>query len=145
MQLSDLINMTRLYARDNNSFMFTDANITIFLNQAIDRLAQYPIFEKMPYLTNDVPDVYYLPRQYHYMLALFASARCYDTDERFYEGTEKRNEFENFLDGLISDIEAGNVVIKDELGNVVVNPTKCTDTVTDAYFTSSGSDTEEVV
>ena len=142
MVLTDLINMTRIYARDNNAFMFTDTNIIMFLNQAIDRLAQYPIFTNMPYVSVDSPTVYYLPKAYHYILALFAAARCYDTDERFYEGTEKRNEFEHFLDNLIADIETGNIVIYDENNIVVKNTNICTDAVKDVYFSNTVSDTE---
>ena len=86
--------MTRLYCRDNNSYVFTDVQIKLFLNQAIDRIKQYKVFLGMKKLVNpyDVPNL--LPEEYHYMLALFAASRCYDMDERFYEGIEKRNEFE---------------------------------------------------
>lgn len=142
MVLTDLINMTRIHARDNNAFMFTDSVITTFLNQAIDRLAQYPVFKNMPYLSTDSPTVHYLPRPYHYILSLFAAARCYDTDERFYEGTEKRNEFEHFLDNLIADIETGNIVIYDENNTVVQNTNICTDTVKDVYFSNTNQSTE---
>lgn len=132
--LTQLIAKTRAYARDNNSFMFKDSLIKDFINEGIDRLAQYKVFENMPYLDKGEDIVSYLPRPYHYLLALFASARCYDTDERFYEGTEKRNEFEYYFDNLIADIEMGNVVIKDKDGKEVLNTTTCTDVVTDDYF-----------
>lgn len=144
MTLTELIGMTRVYARDNNSFMFTDANITMFLNQAIDRLAQYPIFKNMPYLSTEEPNVYFLPRQYHYILALFASARCYDSDERFYEGTEKRNEFEQFMDNMLAEIESGNLIIYDKDGIVVENTANYMDYVTDEYYGATTT-TEEGV
>ena len=137
MTLSDLIAMARVYARDNNAFMFKDSIITMFINQAIDRIKQYKVFADMPYLESSNDEVVYLPRPYHYLLALFAAARCYDTDERFYEGTEKRNEFEFYLDNLIADIESGNVVILDGSGVIVENTTTYIDYVTDEYFAAS--------
>ena len=145
MTLTELIGMTRVYARDNNSFMFTDANITMFLNQAIDRLMQYPIFKNMPYLSIEEPNVYFLPKQYHYILALFASARCFDTDERFYEGTEKRNEFEQFLDNMIAEIESGNLIIYGIDGiTAIENTANYMDYVTDTYYGTSTTEEEGV-
>ncbi len=126
MNLTQLIARTRVYARDNNSFMFKDSLIKSFLEEAVDRIAQYKVFENMSYLTNVNDEPSYLPKPYHYLLALYASARCYDTDERFFEGTEKRNEFEYYFDNLIADIESGNVVIKDKDGKEVINDTALT-------------------
>ena len=140
MTLSELIVMTRIYARDNNSFMFSEAAISMFINQAIDRIKQYKIFDNMPYLENGTDIVTYLPRPYHYMLALFAASRCYDTDERFYEGTEKRNEFEIYLDNLIGEIECGNITILDDNGVAVENSTTYIDHITDVYFVTTNSD-----
>ena len=126
--------MTRVYCRDNNSYIFTDVTITMFLNQAIDRIKQYRLFLDMPYLTLKTDTVKLLPRQYQYLLALFAASRCYDTDERFYEGTEKRNEFESLFIDLISEIEAGNVVIVDDLGDELDEYPTYIDYIKDEYF-----------
>lgn len=134
MILSDLVRMTRVYCRDNNANMFADTNIIMFINQGIDRLKQYKIFQNMPYVSNNNNEISYLPEQYHYLLALFASSRCYDTDERFYEGIEKRNEFESAFSDLINEIESGNVVITDESGNVIDAFQNYTDYVRDVYF-----------
>lgn len=143
MNLTDLITKTRIYARDNNSFMFKDTVIKSFINEAVDRIAQYKVFANMPYLEKADDVVSYLPRPYHYLLALFASARCYDTDERFFEGTEKRNEFEYYFDNLIADIENGNITIYDENNLPVLNTTTCTDYVTNTYFNSTLSVDED--
>ena len=138
--------MTRLYCRDNNSYVFTDVQIKLFLNQAIDRIKQYKVFLGMKKLVNpdDVPNL--LPEEYHYMLALFAASRCYDMDERFYEGVEKRNEFESLLDSLIADIQAGNIIITDtdDEGNPVIveDGTIYIDYVKDEYFSSKTEDDE---
>lgn len=121
MTLNDLIKMTRTYCRDNNSYVFTEANIKMFINQAIDRIRQYKVFGDMPYLNSKSEQVKFLPEQYQYLLALFAAHRCYDTDERFYEGIEKRNEFEQVFSDLINEIEAGNVIITDAEGEALTD------------------------
>ena len=146
MTFNDLIYKTSLYCRDNTSYVFTDVQIKLFLNQAIDRIKQYKVFLGMKKLVNpdDVPNL--LPEEYHYMLALFAASRCYDMDERFYEGVEKRNEFESLLDSLIADIQAGNIIITDtdDEGNPVIveDGTIYIDYVKDEYFSSKTEDDE---
>ena len=134
MKLTDLVYMTRLYTRDNNSYMFTDSMITSFINQGIDRIRQYPYFVDMSYLSNASDEPSLLPSQYHYILPLFASSRCFEHDERFYEATEKRNEFESLLSDLISEVQMGNIVLKDEDGNDIKDSTHACEYVTDDYF-----------
>ena len=134
MNLTNLIDRTRLYARDTNTFMFSDALITSFINEAIDVISEYSVFNDMEYLTisTDTPEL--LPARHHYLLALYASSRCFEFDQRFYEATEKRNEFEAKFYDLIAEIQGGNVVIKDADGNEIEDKTKCTDEVVDVYF-----------
>ena len=135
MQLSDIMYMTRLYTRDNNSYVFSDTMIKMFVNQGIDRIKQYKVFSGMKQLVDGSDKPTHLPESYHYMLALFAASRCFDHDERHYEGTEKRNEFEQLLTELISEIQAGNLTIYDGKGNEVVDGTICCmDAVKDVYF-----------
>lgn len=149
MNFTDLIYMTRQYCRDNNSYVFTDVQIKMFLNQAIDRIKQYKVFLGMKKLIHpeDVPNL--LPEQYHYMLALFAASRCFDMDERFYEGVEKRNEFESLFENLIADIQAGNIEIvdTDEDGNEVVveDGTTYIEYIKDEYFDYYEDVDEEIV
>lgn len=140
MTLKELIAMTRLYTRDSNDQMFKNIIITAFLNQAIDRITQYKVFEGMAKFVNEGDVTTLLPLQYHYMLALFAASRCYDMDERFYEGTEKRNEFEQLLETLIGEIQAGNITVTDGLGNAVEDGTNVTDYVRDVYFKKGDED-----
>lgn len=134
MDLIELTDLTRVYCRDNNSYLFSNSVIKIFLNQAIDRIKQYKVFRDMPYLESKSDTVKFIPRHYHYILALFASSRCYDIDERFYEGTEKRNEFEQTFAELVAEIESGNVIIQDADGNDVENTTNYIEYITDEYF-----------
>ena len=138
MTLTELIAMTRLLSRDINGYIFTDQIVTLFINQCIDRLKQYKVFGNMVHLTTgtDVPIL--LPESYHYMIALFAASRCLDMDERFYEGTEKRNEFEALLDELIAEIQTGNLTIYNGV-TPVEDTTTYIDVVTDVYYAESSS------
>lgn len=140
MTLNDLIHQTRLFTRDTFSNVFQEPDIITFLNQGISRVRQYKPFRTMSYLTlrTDVPGI--LPEPYHYLLALYAASRLFDMDERFSEGTEKRNEFEYYFTDLIGEIQAGNIELTDALGNVIEDTTNAVDYVTDTYF---GGTTEE--
>lgn len=144
MNLLELREMTHIYTRDTNNYVFPDNYIDMFLNQAIDRLRQYKVFREMPYLKYSDDEVSFLPSQYHYILALFAASRCFDVDERFYEGVEKRNEFESLLDDLIADIQAGNITITDNDGNIVDDETNYIEYVTDAYFNLNQGDDDGI-
>ena len=134
MTLTELIAMTRLLSRDINGYIFTDQIVTLYINQCIDRLKQYKVFGNMVHLATgtDVPIL--LPETYHYMIALFAASRCLDMDERFYEGTEKRNEFEALFDELIAEIQSGNLVIYDATDTAVEDTTTYIDAITDVYY-----------
>lgn len=138
MNLTDLIHRTRLYCRDNNSYVFTDTEIKLFINEGIDLLRQYNAFRQMKYLNNNSDEPIILPDYYHYILALYASSRCFDKDERFYEGTEKRNEFETKFNDLVSDVESGNIKLTyiDENEEVIeVENDYCPiDYITDEYY-----------
>lgn len=126
--------MTKVYTRDTDSRVFSDEDIKMFINQGIDRVRQYNIFETMGYLklNSDVPEL--LPSMYHYILALFSASRLFDNDERFYEGTEKRNEFEQTFADMIERIEGGELIVKDIEGNAIENNTYVSDYVNDVYF-----------
>lgn len=143
MNLSELITRTKLYTRDTSSAMFTEQMVSAFLNEAIDRVKSYPVFKNMNYLKNmtDIPNL--LPSNYHYILALYSSSRCFDFDERFYEAAEKRNEFENMLLELINDIEIGNIDIYDENNELVENTYNVIDAVVDIYFDGNSGGGED--
>lgn len=134
MTFQELINLTKVYTRDTDSRIFSDEDIKMFINQGIDRIKQYSIFETMGYLklNSDVPEL--LPSMYHYILALFSASRLFDNDERFYEGAEKRNEFEQTFADMIERIESGELIIKDIEGNIIENNTYVSDYVNDVYF-----------
>jgi hypothetical protein len=140
MTLNELIHQTRLFTRDTFSNVFLEADIVTFINQGISRVRQYKPFRTMPYLSAKGESPVILPEPYHYLLPLFAAARLFDMDERFSEGTEKRNEFEYYFADLIGEIQAGNVELTDGTGTAIDDTTNVIDYVTDTYF---GGTTEE--
>jgi len=142
MNLTELTTMTRLYTRDTDSRLFADSDIKLFLNQAINRCKQYPIFKQMRALSSLTDFPILLPDEYQYMLALYASSRLFDIDERFFEGTEKRNEFEYVFGELITAIESGSIVISDTDDVGVTNTTNAIEYITDAYFNTSSVEEE---
>lgn len=140
MTLNELIHQSRLFTRDTFSNVFQETDIITFINQGISRVRQYKPFRTMPYLTVKTESPGILPEPYHYLLSLYAASRLFDMDERFSEGTEKRNEFEYYFTDLIGEIQAGNVELMDAEGNVIDDTTNAVDYVTDTYF---GGSTEE--
>ena len=69
---------------------------------------------------------------------MYAGSRF--SDERFYEGTEKRNEFEQVFADLIDKIESGVIFIEDSLENPVENNSYVEDHVKDVYFNTASED-----
>lgn len=138
MNLSDLVDRTRMYSRDTNSFVFEIPNIISFINEAIERVRQYNVFEDMEYLSSNADVPTHLPPQYHYILSLYAASRCMAMDERFYESVELRNEFETIFSDLISEIQTGNITIYDGDGNIVEDGLIFTDAVKNVYFEPYG-------
>lgn len=146
MNLLELRNMTKTLSRDSNGFMFLAYMIDDYINQAIDRLKQTVAFRGMEHLYSDedVPKI--LPEQYHYLLSIFAASRCLEFDERHYEAVDKRNEFENLLSDLLSEIETGNLKITSgDDSDVALNNGCYIDYVTDKYFRCHRPDREVII
>jgi len=136
MTLTQLIARVRAYTNEKTTVIFTEAHVTNFLNEGIDRIQIIPELVGMDYLVllDDVPAL--LPARYHYMLSVYATARCFEQDERHYEATNKMNEFETKLEELQGEIANGNVTIVDGDGNAVT-ATYNVDYVQDTYFAES--------
>lgn len=134
MTLVDLIGLARNYTRDIDSRIFTDGTIRTFINEGIDRVKHFNVFKDMSQLTLPADKVTFLPNPYHHMLALYASSRLFDIDGRYYEGTEKRNEFEHLFAELKDSIDNGVLEIFNTDGEVVENNSYIDDNVTDVYF-----------
>lgn len=128
--------MTKTLSRDSGDYVFTDAMIKDFINQGIDRLKQTKVFNAMTHLdeSTDVPTI--LPEEYHYILAIYASSRCLEYDERHYEALDRRNEFETLFAQLLNEIEADR---QGELTNSMYS-----DVVTNVYFNITQHDDEVI-
>lgn len=145
MTVNELTLKTQSYARSKTGGTFSSLIIMGFLNEAIDQLKSNIVFKNMPYLTTGISEVTYLPTEYQYILALYAASRCFEMDERFFEGTQKRNEFEFKLEELISRINMGDLIIYNELNVVVTDRTNVIDYIVDDYFNTTSTDTEVVI
>ncbi len=137
MTLFDLENRVRANTRDLSNSIFRQQDIDAWLNEAIDRCREVvPELRNMASLinTNDVPTL--LPDQYHSLLAIYASSRCFFQDSSFYQATTLMNEFETKLEELHQAIQAGEVSIADATGTTVSTNYYQDDDVTDVYFGS---------
>lgn len=142
MNLTTLRTRTQRYVRDIAGKRFSTNEIDAYINEGVDRLRSYSVFRGMPY-PNVVDEISHLPQAYHYILALYASARCFGVDNDFYQEQQKRNEFENMFLELITQIENEDITILDTTGGgegVEVELNFNRDYVEDEYFnpTSSG-------
>jgi len=142
MNLRDLSLKVRVHARDFNHTIFRQSDITMFLNEGIDRFAQvFPELLEIPYFAFETDVVQIIPKKYAHLLANYAVSRLFAQDERQYEATTQMNEFEIKLNELKSQVESGEVVFLDSAGVAISNSTAF-DYVTDVYFSSIP--TEEV-
>lgn len=136
MNLIQLIQRVRQHTRDLSNSIFRERDIIDFINESIERFQQYiPELKDMVSLEehSDVPIL--LPKQYHSLLSVYATSRCFGQDERHYQATTFMNEFETKLVELGVSIDAGDVVILDEDGNRVTREENYdTEYVTNKYF-----------
>lgn len=119
MQRVQIIQRVRSLTRDFSNSIFREQDIIDFINEAIDRFKIIPELKTLNYLliSQEVPVL--LPPQYHYLLAIYATARCFGQDERHYQSTTHMNEFEVKLEELKSAIEGGEVIITDGNGTAI--------------------------
>jgi len=113
-----LVNRVRIITRDLDDSIFRKADIYDFLNEGIDRVKQsiqelvgmiyLPIIDDT---ASDLIEPILLPAQFHVLLAIYASSRCFYQDERHYQASNLMNEFETKLAELKALVESGEVVI----------------------------------
>lgn len=144
MTLLELINKTKTFIRDKDGNIFERLDIVDFINEGIDRMSTISELSNIPYLYDDDDEVKLMPLRYHYLLAVYASARCFEIDERFFQGTQKMNEFESKLEELEAAIESGKISIVDEVGDVVQGDIPV-DYVIDIYHTKDYIDSDDGV
>ena len=136
MTLRELIQKVRRYVRDTTGTIFQEHDIIDFINEGINRLKRIPELKGMKMLTVNQEKVIILPREYHYLISLYASSRCYAQDERHYQATTSMNEFEIKMEELIADISEGKVIIRDAQGNQILDENEM-DYVRDVYHKGS--------
>lgn len=120
MTLLQLIQRVRAITRDLTNSIFREQDIRDFINEGVNRIQQrVPELRGMTSLIALQENVKTLPKPYHHLLSVYATARCFAQDERHYQATTYMNEFEVKLEELKSDIEAGSVTIVDEEGKEI--------------------------
>lgn len=131
MTLKDLITRVRQYTRDTTGSLFTQDDIIAFINEGIDRTRRYEYFRDMDHLTSLSDEPKLLPNQYHHLLSVYASSRCYTQDEQTYLAEQFMNEYEfktQEIDLLVKD---GELEIE---GFDSENSSKPLDAVKNVYF-----------
>ena len=125
MTLLQIIQRVRSITRDLTNSIFREQDIRDFINEGVNRFQQVvPELRGMPQLVALQEKVKVLPKPYHHLLSVYATARCFAQDERHYQATTYMNEFEVKLEELKSAIEAGDVIIVDENGDEIVADTR---------------------
>ena len=120
MQRSHIVSRVRSLTRDFSNSIFREQDIIDFINEAIDRIKQaIPELVKMEYLLSNAQIPNLLPEQYHHLLSIYATARCFGQDERHYQSSTHMNEFEVKLEELRTSIENGEITIVDSEGNSI--------------------------
>lgn len=122
MQRSHIITRVRSLTRDFSNSIFRELDIIDFINEGIDRMRQaIPELQGMEYLLTTTQTPTLLPEQYHHLLSVYATARCFGQDERHYQASTHMNEFEVKLEELRTAIENGLITIVDGDGNSVTS------------------------
>lgn len=133
MNLMELIAKVRRYTRDLTGSLFTTEDVQDFCNEGINRLRAIPELKNMVELQTHTDVVTLLPNQYHYFISLYGASRCFTQDEQHYQAEQFMNEFESKVFQLEKDIASGNVEIKDNNGNTIVDTSRM-DYVDNTYF-----------
>lgn len=124
MRRIDIVARVRAVTRDFSNSIFREQDVTDFVNEGIDRFRQIiPELATLQYLLSNEDEPKLLPLQYHHLLSVYASSRCFGQDERHYQATTLMNEFETKLEELKAGIEGGQVVIKDETTGLPIEST----------------------
>lgn len=143
MTANEIYNLSKLHTRDIDSALFTEDMFLIFLNEGIDKVRSFKPLVGMNHVLSVNDTINIIPDEYHYMFALWCACRFFDYDERFYEASEKRTEFESVYQDLTSSINNGKIVLYDDNGNEISienNNDNPFDYVKDVYFKKNEED-----
>ena len=144
MNRTDLINRVRSYTRDFSASIFREVDIIMFINEGIDRCKEVvDELGGMTYLTDALSVPILMPERYHYLLAVYSVARCFDQDERHYQASTRMNEFETKLAEFKEAVEAGKIVIIDPTTGEPVDTSYSLEYVDlSAYWSTTSDDTD---
>lgn len=135
MKRLDLVRRVRALTRDFSNSIFREEDVIDFINEGIERFQQViPQLENLPYLLSNDSEPEMIPARYQHLLAVYATSRCFNQDERHYQASTYMNEFETKLDDMKSKIEAGEVNILDPETGEPILAEHAPDYVTDTYF-----------
>lgn len=145
MTLDDIIVRIRMHTNDSAGSIFTEDDIIIYINEAIDRIRSNAYFKDMSYLTLDTDVPEYLPVQYHYIIPLYATSRLFAQDERYYQGTSFMNDFEYKFEELSQAVESGDVEILDPTSGEAIDLDDVSEAtyVSDIYFYDTSVDDDD--
>jgi hypothetical protein len=139
MTLQEIFNRVRIYTRDTTGSIFSEADITIFVEEAFNRFTIIPAFEGLIYPSAKTTQIKMIPVNFQYLLSLYGASRCLFQDEQDYRAGTLMNEFEQKMEEMYNLIEQGQIVIKDNNGLSVVIKS-FNDSVVDVYFNKRISD-----
>lgn len=147
MKRVELIRRVRSFTRDFSNSIFREQDIIDFLNEGVSRIKQIiPELKGMERLLSNQQEVILLPEEYHHIIAVYATSRCFNQDERHYQAVNYMNEFEVKLHELEEKISNGDIVITDEDGNKVDSGTGSVDYVNlESYWGIRTHDEEGVL
>ena len=120
MNRTQIVQKVRALTRDFSNSIFREQDIIDFMNEGIDRCKQIiPELRTMTHLLTSQQEIKLLPPQYHHLLAVYSTSRCFGQDERHYQASTHMNEFEVKMDELKTAIANGEIVIVDDSGNAI--------------------------
>lgn len=133
MNQGQLVQRVRSNVNDLNENIFKKAMINDYINEGIDRLRNSMYFKDMVYLVNSIDVPIILPDRFHHLLAIYATSKCHENDERHFQAGVRMNEFEDKFLQLISAVENGEVVLYDINGVELVFDFEY-ETIKNVYF-----------
>lgn len=142
----DLRKKVRSLARDFNETIFRQTDITLFLNEGIDRFVQVlPELSNIPYLVADEDAVEIIPREYVHLLCNYCVSRLFSQDERHYEASTFMNEFEVKLSEFHEKVLNGEIILIDPASGEQIETNLPVDYVVDNYYFGTGEfDSEDI-
>lgn len=134
MERKALVERTQAHLRDFQLTAFREIDVVRYINEGIERVIQIiPQFEEMESLEHDNQHPICLPKAYHHLLSVYASARLFAQDDRFYQSSTLMNEFEAKVTQLYEDLIAGEIIAYDKEGKEIDFYTNA-DHVRNEYF-----------